>query len=98
MDSGFASLHKILKDETRRKIILLLHERGSLSYTDLMNTLSIVNTGRLNYHLKILDNLILKREDGQYMLTEIGTLASRLLIEFAEEKSNLKMKNKWRLK
>jgi DNA-binding transcriptional ArsR family regulator len=56
---------KVLKDETRRKIVLLLNEKGSLSYTDLMKALEIDNTGRMNYHLKVLGGLVMKREDGQ---------------------------------
>ena len=96
MSSGLASLHKILKDETRRKIILLLREKGSLSYTDLMDTLDIVSTGLLNYHLKVLGDLLSKREDGQYVLTEKGKLASRLLLEFPEEnRKQLGLKPKW---
>ena len=63
MNTGLSSLHKILKDETRSKIILLLNEKGSLSYTDLMNTLRIVSTGTLNYHLKVLGDLLTKDEN-----------------------------------
>jgi DNA-binding transcriptional ArsR family regulator len=48
MSAGIASLHKILKDETRRKIILQLHEEGSLSYVDLMKAIGIANTGKMN--------------------------------------------------
>ena len=84
MSSGIASLHKLLKDETRRRIILLLQEKGSLSYVDLMKALGITNTGKMNYHLKVLGSLLAKNEDGQYALTEKGTLASRLLLEFPE--------------
>jgi DNA-binding transcriptional ArsR family regulator len=39
MGSGITSLHKVLKDETRLRIILLLQEKGSLSYVDLMKAL-----------------------------------------------------------
>ena len=74
------SFHKILKDKTRRKIVLLLKEKGSLSYTDLTTFLGIVNTGRLNYHLKILDDLLIKNKNGQYILSERGKLASKLLM------------------
>jgi DNA-binding transcriptional ArsR family regulator len=96
MNSGLASLHKILKDETRRKIVLLLNEKGSLSYTDLMDILGIVSTGTLNYHLKILDDLLAKNETGQYMLTEKGKLSSRLLLEFPEEnRKQFGLKPKW---
>ena len=89
MKNGLASLHKILKDETRRKIVLLLNEKGSLSYTDLMNNLKIDNTGRLNYHLKVIDGLVLKREDGLYALTEKGKIATQLLLKFPDENDML---------
>jgi DNA-binding transcriptional ArsR family regulator len=95
MSSGRDLLLKILKDETRRKIILLLDEKGSLSYTDLMETLELGSTGTLNYHLKVLGDLIVKNETGQYLLTDKGKLASRLLIEFPEPDKQLQTKKKW---
>ena len=88
MSSGIASLHKILKDETRRNIVLLLNEKGTMSYTELMETLGFLTTGLLNYHLKVLDDLITKNETGQYMLTEKGKLSSKLLLEFPENMEN----------
>lgn len=88
-------LLKILKDETRRKIILLLDKKGSLSYSDLMETLEFGSTGTLNYHLKVLGDLLVKNETGQYMLTDKGKLASRLLTEFPEQNKQLQTKKKW---
>jgi threonine/homoserine/homoserine lactone efflux protein len=82
--SGLTSLHKVLKDETRQKIITLLNEKGSLGYTELMDATEIGSTGLFNYHLKVLSSLIAKNESGQYLLTEKGKLASRLLMEFPE--------------
>jgi len=97
MKIGLASLHKILKDETRRKMVLLLNEKGALSYTDFIKALEISNTGRLNYHLRVLNDLILKREDGQYMLSEKGKRAWCLLLEFSEKNTQpSQMKPKWR--
>jgi hypothetical protein len=84
VSSNIGSLHKILKDETRRKIILLLQEKRSLSYVDLMKTLGITNTGKMNYHLKVLGNLLSKRDGDQYVLSEKGMLAYRLMQEFSE--------------
>jgi hypothetical protein len=52
-----------------------------------MNMLGIANTGKLNYHLKTLGELVSKREDGQYVLTEKGKLSVLLLQEFSEKKS-----------
>lgn len=68
---------------------MLLNEKGSLGYTDLMVKLGISNTGRLNYHLKVLDDLVLKNDGGQYALSEKGKLASRLLLEFPEDTGQL---------
>lgn len=90
MSQGIASLHKVLKDETRQRIVLLLSEKGKLSYTELMNFLHIRSTGKMNYHLKILGNLILKDDYGSYMLSNKGKLATQLLKEFSE---NLPSKN-----
>jgi DNA-binding transcriptional ArsR family regulator len=91
MTSGLESLHKVLKDETRRKILRLLDERGSLSYTDLMNTLGISSTGKHNYHLKTLNELVQKNQEGQYALSEKGRLALRLMQEFSAKKSQAEL-------
>jgi hypothetical protein len=85
MSTDVASLHKILKDETRRKTILLLSEKEVKSYTELMDDLCIVSTGMLNYHLKVLGDLVIKNEKGQYLLSEKGKLAFRLITEFPED-------------
>ena len=90
MTVEFSNLHKILKDPTRRDIIRCLGEAGSLSYVDLMAQAKVTNTGRLNYHLKILNGLIEKQVDGKYGLTEKGRLAVQLLDQFLEEKPRTK--------
>jgi len=85
MNVDLASLHKILKDPTRRKIVQHLSSKGQLTYMELMNLLEITNTGKFNYHLKILADLIQKEDDGRYSLTERGQLASQLLQKFPEK-------------
>lgn len=84
METDWSSLHKILSDSTRRSILELLAEKETLSYTDIMTLLRVTNTGRLNYHLKVLGNLISKDEGGRYQLTEQGRLAVNLLKTFPE--------------
>lgn len=95
MSVGIESLNKILKDETRRKVVLTLAEKGNLSYTELMETLRIGSTGTLNYHLKVLGDLLEKTESGQYTLSEKGKLASRFLTDFPEQDGALKAKKVW---
>lgn len=80
----WSSLHKILTDTTRRRLLELLAEKQALSYTEIMTLLQITNTGRLNYHRKALGNLISKEGEGKYRLTERGQLAVNLLRTFPE--------------
>jgi hypothetical protein len=92
MSSNIGSLHKILKDGTRRRVILLLQEKGSLSYVDLMKALGITNTGKMNYHLKVLGNLLSKKDGDQYILSEKGVLAYRLMQEFSDANTERQMR------
>ena len=66
-------LYRILKDETRQKIIRLIGDMGNSSYTDILTQLNL-STGKLNYHLKILAPFLLKSGDG-YSLSEMGESA-----------------------
>ena len=66
-----------LNHEIRRKILQLL-EGKSLSYTELLDTFKI-STGKLNYHLKLLDGFISKNEEGLYENAPLGLKALRVL-------------------
>jgi hypothetical protein len=88
------SFQKVLNHPIRRKVILTLKQSGSLSYMDLMGTVEASNTGKFNYHLKILADLIQKDSNGKYLLTEKGQLAAQFLLTFKEkgiEPSSLSM-------
>jgi hypothetical protein len=89
MPKGIGSLYEILKDKTRRTIILKLNEKGSIGYTELIDITKASSTGKLNYHLKILGDLVTKNSNGQYMLSEKGKLASKMLIEFPDDTASL---------
>jgi hypothetical protein len=76
---NFESLSDVLKHRIRRKIILTLSDKGSISYVDLMSLAGITNTGKFNYHLKVLGDLIKKDESGKYSLSDKGQLAVQFL-------------------
>ena len=96
MGSELDYLHKILKDKTRRKILLTLNLEEPLSYTDLIGELGFQTTGRLNYHLKQLDDLLARDANRRYSLTEKGHLAVRLLTEFPNQnRKETGLKPKW---
>ncbi len=78
METDYSFLHKILKDSTRRDILRYLNDRP-LSYMELMNLSKITNTGKLNYHLKVLGELIQKTADDKYSLTDRDVLPSNCL-------------------
>ena len=80
-DSVFA--RKILKDEIRRKVLILLNERGALSFDVLMDILNQTQ-GMMAYELKVLDDFLVKTDDDKYVLTEKGKLAYKMLSELPE--------------
>ncbi|MCL5876836.1 MAG: hypothetical protein M1540_03385 [Candidatus Bathyarchaeota archaeon] len=84
MNAGF-SLYKILKDANRQKIITILQERGSASYTELLEASETGSTGLMNCHLKALGDLIEKNDSGQYVLTDKGKVAYSVLYNFPAE-------------
>jgi DNA-binding transcriptional ArsR family regulator len=90
MAPGFSSLHRALRDETRKRILIVLKEKSRLSYTELKNAVGVESKGRFNYHLRVLGDLILKGENGEYALTEEGHLALKLLEEFPDAAQGVK--------
>lgn len=86
MTVDIESFQDVLKHPIRRKIIQTLNQTPNLSYMDLMGTVEASNTGKFNYHLKILADLIQKSETGKYALSEKGQLAAQFLQTFKEKK------------
>ena len=83
MSVDISQLHNILRDRTRTRILELLDEKISLSYVELQSLLQITHTGKLNYHLKVLGDLVVKNsQSGRYSLGEKGKIAVQLLAKF----------------
>ncbi len=87
MSVDFGSLSHVLKHSMRREILLALYERKSMSYIELMGVVGATGTGKFNYHLKILGDLIEKDQNGKYVLTEKGHMAAQLFQKFPEKKT-----------
>jgi hypothetical protein len=81
-DDTYSTIFTALKHPIRRNILRRL-SISSVSYTELLNELGIEN-GLLNYHIESLHELIRKREDGTYTLSEFG-LAGLNLIKRIED-------------
>jgi hypothetical protein len=82
MSSDLTNLYKALKDPNRQTIIGILEAKGAVSYTELLEASETGSTGLLNYHLKVLGDLVEKNGDGQYRLSEKGKVASSVLHNF----------------
>ena len=87
MTVNFESFQNVLKHPIRRKIIQALNQTPDIFYTDLMDIVEASNTGKFNYPLKILADLLQKDETGKYTLTEKGHLAAQFMQTFKEKKT-----------
>jgi hypothetical protein len=94
LGADLESLSGILKDGTRREILRLLHEHKHLNYASIQDLAGIRYTGRLNYHLKVLGDLIEKSQDGEYQLTERGEAAAVLMLKFPETSAAVDRENR----
>jgi hypothetical protein len=89
MDIDYSSLSEVLKNPIRRKVILALQKASCMSYVDLMGAVEVPGTGKFNYHLKILSDLIQKDQNGKYCLTEKGLLAAEFIQKFPAKQIEL---------
>jgi DNA-binding transcriptional ArsR family regulator len=78
MSSDIGSLREILKRETNREILVLLNDKGALSSNALMTILN-VTPSLMDYHLKVLNDCLVKTDDDKYALSEKGKQAYMLL-------------------
>jgi DNA-binding transcriptional ArsR family regulator len=85
MTSDVVSLYKILSDDTNQKILRIIYENVSLSYTDLVEKTELYSEALFNYHLKVLGELLRKNEEDKYILTEKGQSTLKLLSESSEQ-------------
>ncbi len=70
----------VLSHPLRRGILENLSEKNELSFTDLMNALSI-DTGKLSFHIRSLSGFVEQTSAGKYKLTSVGVNGVRLLKE-----------------
>ena len=74
-----------LGHKERRSVIKMLGvANGGIMYSDILHELAI-NTGKLNYHLKLLEGLIEKDEKRRYRLTKLGTKAHSTLYNITSD-------------
>ena len=79
-DEQLERIYSILGNPYKRKILLLLGERGEASFTELKRHLN-TSTGNLYYNLDGLSGFVAKNEKKKYCLTSEGQKLYRFLVE-----------------
>lgn len=75
-----------LKYPVRRQILLLLEDKGEVSFTEIQNALGLNDTGLISYHLKELATLVEQSRRGKYSLSEVGCASLTLFRKVEMEK------------
>jgi hypothetical protein len=79
-ESGLeAQVFKSLSHQIRRDIVRFVGERTRASFTEIRNSLGIEDSSMLSYHLNGLRPLLQQR-DSNYVLSELGKHAYRLIL------------------
>lgn len=77
-----------LGHQERRNILKIISlADGGASYSEILGELGL-NTGRMNYHLKLLESLVVRNGDRRYHLTPIGKKALGVLHSMTENLEN----------
>ena len=72
----------------RRNIIEILGvSSGGVSYSEILGEIGL-NTGKMNYHLKLLEGVIERDNNRRYRLTPIGKKAFMILYSISEDLEN----------
>jgi len=94
-EDTYSSIFTALKHPIRRNILRRL-STSSATYTELLNEIDIDN-GLLNYHLDNMRELIRKRKDGTYTLSEFGKAGLNLIHRIEEPAVKAEDKRRLRL-
>lgn len=77
-----------LGNQERRNILKIISlADGGTSYSEILGELGL-NTGRMNYHLRHLEGLVVRNGDRRYHLTPIGKKALSVLHSMTENLEN----------
>ena len=83
-----------LGHQVRRKVIEILAEEGSQTYTELMRKTGVDDSGTFGFHLRRMQKLLKKNQRGEYELSELGWKAYKILKQLKGEKPVEKIEEK----
>jgi len=78
-DAFLSNIFMALAHPTRQGILRLLGQSRASSFSDLLEKLNVKDSSTLTHHLKKLEGLVDRLEDGKYVLTDLGYMAYNIL-------------------
>jgi hypothetical protein len=90
-----AQVFKLLSHQVRRDIVRFVGERTKASFSDIRNSLEIEDSSMLSYHLNGV-RALLNQHDSDYVLSDLGKHAYRLILGTTSVGTEAKLKRKIR--
>ena len=84
-EKELSQIFNLLKHPLRRGILKQL-SKSPQAYSQILKNLNIQESSILNYHLREMDDLLIKKDvNGKYMLNEIGEICLQLVLKVKEK-------------
>jgi len=84
-EKDLSQIFNLLKHPLRRGILKQL-SNGPKAYSQILKNLNIPESSILNYHLREMDDLLIKKDvNGKYILNEIGEICLQLIVKVKEK-------------
>jgi len=95
-EKDLSQIFNLLKHPLRRGILKQI-SKSPQAYSQILKNLNIPESSILNYHLREMDDLLIKKDvDGKYILNEIGEICLQLILK-VKEKEDIHSFNKLQL-
>jgi len=95
-EKELSQIFNLLKHPLRRGILKQL-SKSPQAYSQILKNLNIPESSILNYHLREIDDLLIKKDvNGKYILNEIGEICLQLIVK-VKEKEDIHSFNKLQL-
>ena len=95
-EKELTQIFKLLKHPLRRAILKQL-SKSPRAYSQILKNLNIQESSILNYHLREMDDLMIKKDvNGKYELNEVGRICLQLVLK-VKEKEDIHRFNKLQL-
>jgi len=91
-EEDLSRIFDILKHPLRREIIRQLSNKPQ-TYTQILKKLNVKESSFLNYHLRKMESLLIRKSNGKYELNEVGAICSQLVLRVKENVNISRFKN-----